>query len=312
MFVNSQLVLDFGGIHSPPWDNCHLDYFAAHLDLTPDNSAALDVFYCERQAVGSDIKITTNIFAPVNLPPAPNLFPSHHSTTNTPPVFSWHPLPNQTPYTIQIDTTSSFAAPMITVAVSDTFFKPLVNLPAGTIYWRVKGDSTDFSATSSFIITDVRIPLLIPYEPKITEIRRPLLQWHPVTGASGYTIAADDNQDFSSPVFSLDVADTFFQVLSDLPYGNIYWKVKSNLVNTWSAIDQFLILPDSIPDLVRFNGSSISASRPVFTWHPVTNASDYKIEIADNAAFSSATSLTVADTTFTPLADLSRHCGIGA
>ena len=62
---------------------------------------------------------------------------------------------------------------MITVAVSDTFFKPLVNLPAGTIYWRVKGDSTT-SATSSFIITDVRIPLLIPYEPKIAEIRRPL------------------------------------------------------------------------------------------------------------------------------------------
>lgn len=238
------------------------------------------------------------------LSPGPQLIPIPSPSTNALPVFSWHPILNQSPYTIQIDTTSSFSARMITVAVSDTFFKPLVNLPAGTIYWRVKGDSTDFSATSSFIITDIRIPLLIPYVPKITQVRRPLLQWHAVNGASGYTIAADDNQDFSSPVFSLDVSDTFFQVLSDLPYGNIYWKVKSNLVNTWSAVDQFMILPDSIPDLIRFNGSSISASRPLFTWHPVTNASDYKIEIADNTSFTNSTSLTVADTTFKPLADL--------
>jgi hypothetical protein len=194
---------------------------------------------------------------------------------------------------------------MITIAVSDTFFKPLVNLPPDTIYWRIKGDSTAFSATGSFIITDIRIPVLIPYVPKITQVKRPLLQWHGVIGASGYTIAADDNQDFSSPIFSLNVSDTFFQVLSDLPYSDICWKVKSNLVNTWSAIDQFTILPDSIPDLVRFNGSTVSTSRPAFVWHPVAKVSDYKIEIADNTNFTNATSLTVADTTFKPLADLS-------
>ncbi|HMD68071.1 MAG TPA: hypothetical protein VKF42_04265, partial [Chitinivibrionales bacterium] len=79
----------------------------------------------------------------------------------------------------------------------------------------------------------------------------------------------------------------------------------SNLVDTWSAIDQFLIVPDSIPDLIRFNGSPVSTSRPLFAWHPVTNASSYKIEIADNTSFTNATSLTVADTTFKPLADLS-------
>ena len=305
VFINGQLVLDLGGIHNTTLGNFSLDAIATQLGLVQGESATLDVFYCERQSVGSDIKITSNIVAPVNLPAGPQLVPIPSFSTNTLPVFSWHPIPNQTPYTIQIDTTSSFTAPMITIAVSDTFFKPLVNMPPDTIYWRIKGDSTAFSATGSFIITDIRIPVLIPYVPKITQVKRPLLQWHGVIGASGYTIAADDNQDFSSPIFSLNVSDTFFQVLSDLPYSDICWKVKSNLVNTWSAIDQFTILPDSIPDLVRFNGSTVSTSRPAFVWHPVAKVSDYKIEIADNTNFTNATSLTVADTTFKPLADLS-------
>ena len=225
-------------------------------------------------------------------------------TTNTRPVFCWHPVPNELPYTVQIDTTSFFTAPLITTTVSDTFFNPLVNLPPDTIYWRVKGDSTAFSATGSFILEDIRVPLLIPYEPKITQVRRPLLQWHAVAGASGYTVAAFDSLNFSTPVFSLDISDTFFKVLSDLPYGNIYWKAKSNLVNTWSTIDQFMVLPDSIPDLIRYNGDSVSIKRPVFAWHPVANASDYLIEIAGNSGFSNAMSLKVSDTAFVPLADL--------
>jgi Concanavalin A-like lectin/glucanases superfamily len=237
--------------------------------------------------------------------PGPQLIPVASPSTNVRPLLTWHPLSNQTPYTVQIDTTTSFAAPLITIAVSDTFFSPLVNLPAGTIYWRVKGDSTAYSTTGSFVITDVRIPLLIPYEPKITQVRRPLLQWHPVAGASQYTVEADVTLSFSAPVFSLAVSDTFFQVLSDLPFGNICWKVKSNLVNTWSAVDQFVILPDSIPNLVRFNGSTVSTSRPAFVWHPVSGAAGYKIEVADNTAFTGATSLLVADTTFSPLANLS-------
>lgn len=67
-----------------------------------------------------------------------------------------------------------------------------------------------------------------------------------------------------------------------------------------------MILPDSIPDLIRFNGSSVSTSRPAFAWHPVKNSAGYKIEIANNLNFTNATSLTVTDTAFTPLADLNN------
>ncbi len=197
VFINGQLALDLGGIHATVIGNFSLDAIASGQGLVPGASSTIDVFYCERQAVGSDIKITTNI---ITRPPGPQLVPVSSFTTDTLPVFSWHPLPNQAPYTIQIDTTSSFTTPMITVAVSDTFFKPLVNLPFDTIYWRVKGDSTAFSTGS------------------------------------------------------------------------------------------FIIYLDTVPELVRFNGATISESRPVFTWHPVVNALYYDFDIADNASFTNKTS----------------------
>ena len=61
VFVNGQLVLDLGGIHGTTPGNFSLDQMAAGLGLNPGDSATIDVFYCERQAVGSDILITSNI-----------------------------------------------------------------------------------------------------------------------------------------------------------------------------------------------------------------------------------------------------------
>jgi fibro-slime domain-containing protein len=61
VFVNGKLVLDLGGVHGTTQGQFSLDGLTAQLGLVPGDSATLDVFYCERQAVGSDIRITTNI-----------------------------------------------------------------------------------------------------------------------------------------------------------------------------------------------------------------------------------------------------------
>ena len=150
------------------------------------------------------------------------------------------------------------------------------------------------------------VPVIIPYQPKVTQERRPLLCWHPVSGASTYTFVIDDNADFSSPISSFPLSDTSYKLLADLPFGAIYWKVKSNLIDVWSSVDKFTVVPDTIPDLIRYNGEAVSTKRPIFAWHPVTNALDYLIQIANNSGFTSAMSLKVSDTSFVPLADLAN------
>jgi hypothetical protein len=150
------------------------------------------------------------------------------------------------------------------------------------------------------------VPLLIPYEPKATAERRPLLQWHSVNGASTYNLIVADNVNFSNPIFSIPLSDTAFKATADLPFSTIFWKIKSNLSSKWSKVDQFVVQPDSIPFLIRYNGTTVSTRKPVFTWHPVTNALDYTIKIADNRNFTNAISVRVIDTLFLPLADLSQ------
>ncbi len=63
VFINGKLVLDLGGIHQTTLGNFNLDALGPALGLNLGDSATIDVFYCERQSVGSDILITTNIIS---------------------------------------------------------------------------------------------------------------------------------------------------------------------------------------------------------------------------------------------------------
>jgi len=76
------------------------------------------------------------------------------------------------------------------------------------------------------------------------------------------------------------------------------------LVNTDSATVNFVLLPDITPILYAFNGDTVTIPRPLFKWHPVNDATSYRVEISVDAGFSSPTFTQVADTTYTPLVDL--------
>ncbi|MEO6098660.1 MAG: fibro-slime domain-containing protein, partial [Fibrobacteria bacterium] len=58
VFINDQLVVDLGGVHTPKSDSLDLD----KLKLTAGQEYKWDFFYCDRQPCGSSLRVKTSIF----------------------------------------------------------------------------------------------------------------------------------------------------------------------------------------------------------------------------------------------------------
>ena len=225
------------------------------------------------------------------------------------PRFAWHPAPLVQSYTIDIDTSRLFQFPLIHVPIADTSFVPGIALPFDTIYWFVTCNELQErrSLIDSVIIAplDTYPTISIPYSPDPTTDKKPRLSWYKVAKAQSYSLMVDTENNFSSPLISIQVSDTFFLPLNNLPLGRVFWKVKSNISLNYSAMNSFTIQSDSVPMLYRFNGALQNTNRPVFKWQPVAKAISYTIQIDTTLKFVSPyISLQTSDTSFVPMADL--------
>jgi hypothetical protein len=219
-------------------------------------------------------------------------------TKNRRPEFKWSAVSGASSYSILIGTTEQLSDPLVNIPVSGTSFTPSIDLPLGMIYWRVKSDKSGYSQLSSFEINDPAVPTLIPYTPKITVERTPTLRWNSVSGASEYTVHIADNANFSD-YKELAAADTFVTVADTLPVGDIYWRVKSDLSNTWSKVDHFQINDNTVSTLIRYNGAIIATLTPTLRWFNVQGAQFYTVQWGQERDFSNAFSYPVSDTSYT-------------
>ncbi|HHC23981.1 MAG TPA: hypothetical protein ENK58_01000, partial [Desulfobacterales bacterium] len=67
-------------------------------------------------------------------------------------------------------------------------------------------------------------PTLVPYPDDPTDDLTPTLEWEEVSGATNYKIQIDDESSFTSPSEN-NTSDTSYTPSSDLPAGDVYWKV---------------------------------------------------------------------------------------
>jgi hypothetical protein len=228
-------------------------------------------------------------------------------TYNQLPILRWHLDSSVSVYKFQIDTNQFFLSPIISVPTADTFFTPLVNLHFNTYYWRVGdyADNSNWSTTSSLIIQDSLVPMLIPYSPDPTINRKPVLIWHHVNGAISYNIQISPFSTFSTLFISNTLSDTFYSPQANLPVGPIYWHVSSNLKNHYSVPDTFIILNDSIPLLIPMVPDTQYNLKPQFKWHPAIGASTYIIQIDTVGNFLNPfTILPLNDTSYAPTMNL--------
>jgi hypothetical protein len=152
--------------------------------------------------------------------------------------------------------------------------------------------------------SDPSIPVLVPFQPKVTLNLLPKFYWHPVKGATQYTLNVARDISFANSIVALPLSDTFYSTAAAMPVGTIFWRVKSDLSSRWPTADRFVIQSDTVPFLSRFSRDTVKSLRPKFVWNRVALAGAYRIEIASTPLFTNAITVPTSDTTFTPLVDL--------
>jgi hypothetical protein len=179
-------------------------------------------------------------------------------TRNRKPSLTWNNVNDTTTYTIQVATNPSFILPFIQTMLTNTVYTPTTDLPIGSIYWRVKSGMNDrYSAPDTFLILSDSVPLPISFVPDSQNNRKPVFQWLSAVGASSYRIQIDTLGNFSAPLITLPVSDTFYTPTVDLPYGRIYWRVSAGLAGrNYSSANSFLILKGGITTSHRTTGKS--------------------------------------------------------
>jgi hypothetical protein len=228
-------------------------------------------------------------------------------TYNQRPVFSWKKTTPVPMYRFQIAANRQFTTPIISLPTEDTTYMPTVNLPFGAIYWRVgnKADTTLWSSVSSLYIQDSLVPILIPFLPDPTRIRKPRLTWWSVKNADAYSIRLFALPDSTTPFITDALSDTFYVPMVNLPAATFFWRVKSDLNAAYSVPDTFVIASDSIPLIHPMAPDTQQTRRPTFSWSSAEGAAHYSIQIDTVGAFASPyISILVADTFYSPAINL--------
>lgn len=88
--------------------------------------------------------------------------------------------------------------------------------------------------------------------------RRPYFRWRQVSSIQTYEIQISSNISFQSPLVANVLPDSFYQPQTDLPFGRIYWRVKTNkdsgycFHNTFDLINhETLVVPGDYITLQR-------------------------------------------------------------
>lgn len=304
----SSLTLSYAEVGSSQWTTVNADVAntGSYSWTTPALQATRDV----RVKLQNRLDSIPYDIVPITLAVRPELIGVASPSFDATPRLSWHPSAPGETYSLTVSQSPSMVSPVLVAPVGDTSFVPLVPLPSGTLYWQVTAVSlpTFPSAVDSFSVLAAGVPVLVPVSPDPTTDRTPSLRWHRVTGASLYHVVVATAPTFVSPLLAVPVVDTAYHVGYELPYGPIYWRVKSNMSDDYAPSDMFRVVPDTIPILHAYDGDTLLQTRPRFSWRPVSRASSYRIEVYDLPGKSAGMpfiSLGVADTSHVPFAPLS-------
>jgi Leucine-rich repeat (LRR) protein len=291
-----------------------------YLEYTKDLPINKMMYWRVRALIGTEYQSWSDVysFRSARPPTTPVLAaPANKSlTTNYKPKLTWKDisLPSGTvfeKYQVQVANDPSFA--IGTVVVDEDITKRATlsytlkdgDLQPNTVYyWRVRSFNTLAHYSNWSAVRSIRSAMLppvlsttVPSNPADTP--RPLTQWAPVAGATGYSIQYSIYSNFSTIYLSATTKGndaTSYTPTKSLPQNRIiYWRVRAagpNGPSLWSKSSFRSANSPSAPALTSpSNNSLITTVSPVLKWKASsvpsgTTFSRYDLQIATDAGFS--------------------------
>ena len=207
-------------------------------------------------------------------------------------------------YQLQLNTSTSFSAPLYDQATLNSDFTVPVDLQPNTkYYWRVRAFDTLGQYSSWGGPWSFRAAILppIPTSPANGAQllgRRPTCDWTDAGGASSYLIQISTRADFSTVLKSSTVTASVYKPTSDLPANTaLYWKVQAQGANgpsLWSSAWSFTTgNPPSVPSPQSpANGALVTDYQPSLDWADSilpagTTLDHYQLRLATDSGFTS-------------------------
>ena len=266
-------------------------------------------------------------------PPAPPAAPMLISPTNgatglvQPVTLTWNAVSSAYCYTVQVSIDTAFSTAIaMTFTTRDTRLQT-PPLRYGTLhYWHVRalsstGIAGSWSAEWSFTTFKPAAPALISPINGATGLTNPItLTWNAVSGAYAsaycyYVMVAPDTTFNTATSACLATSATKITLPAMKAGATFYWRVCvvagstcgtaiGAMMSDWSTVWSFTTAkvtppaPPAIPTLISPTNGATGVARPVtLTWHAVSSATCYLVQVAPDTAFNTATSYTFVPTT---------------
>ncbi len=202
----------------------------------------------EADETDNEYCVTINVLGPPAIPSllGPEDGAECRSVSGT---LSWRAVSGATGYYLQVDNNPDFSSPEIDISVGSTSHLATGLAYNETYYWKVyslnPAGQSDYSTVRSFttVPEPPAAPVLVhPTNEAVGQPSSVELTWNEVPDALGYELRVDDDDDFSSPVFSGDLTANSYEITAlDIPE-KYYWQVRASGAcehGAWSEIWYF-------------------------------------------------------------------------
>ena len=163
------------------------------------------------------------------------------------------------------------------------FYDTVLCEPATSAYLGWKATVTDYQGTG------LSCSIVSPKEDEKLTSSKITFVWDPVTDAVKYKIQLSTEEDFSTLIFSINTPTNTYTYPTSLVSGKTYyWRVRALVGTSWTdpiAYRFYSMNPLAAPGLAAPSDGDFCFPDLTLAWFTATNAVQYKLQVARDAAF---------------------------